>query len=208
MQGRSLAAARRIYISYRPFVHTVNIRTCLHARFSTVTSRLSILMPARRLLIATLSWVIFLSLPGLGRQDDVNARIREEGFQRSLIMETLHHLTDVYGPRLTGSPTLERAGEWALRRMKSYGLVNAHTHAWKWGHPGWENETLVAHMVSPVKAPLVCEVVAWTPSTDGTVTASSVHLVPPASPTQAELDHFLRDIEAQVPGMTFVWSST
>ncbi len=152
----------------------------------------------RRHLAASLTCLLLLSIPGRGQQDDVNARIREEGFERSRIMETLHHLTDVFGPRLTGSPSLERAGEWALNRMASYGLVNTHTHAWEWGHPGWENEVLVAHMVSPAKVPLVCEVVAWTPSTDGTVTASAVHVVPPPSPTQAELDTFLGEIKSQV----------
>ena len=42
---------------------------------------------------------------------DVLGRIREEATTRSQIMRTLHVLTDVYGPRVTGSPSLKAAGE-------------------------------------------------------------------------------------------------
>jgi hypothetical protein len=47
---------------------------------------------------------------------DINARIRQEGLQHSQIMPTLHMLSDVYGPRLTGSPSLRASGEWAPMR--------------------------------------------------------------------------------------------
>jgi carboxypeptidase Q len=50
---------------------------------------------------------------------DINAKIRQEENSRSQIMRTLHFLTDVYGPRLTGSPSLKAAGEWAVKTMES-----------------------------------------------------------------------------------------
>src|ERR1700686_2517867 len=53
---------------------------------------------------------------------DITARIRQEANAHSQIMRTLHFLTDVYGPRLTGSPSLKASGEWAIRTMESWGL--------------------------------------------------------------------------------------
>src|SRR5687768_9529691 len=57
--------------------------------------------------------------------DDPASRIRDEGFNRSQVMKTLSYLTDVIGPRLTGSPNLKRANEWTRDRLAGWGLVNA-----------------------------------------------------------------------------------
>src|SRR5688500_14517104 len=98
---------------------------------------------------------------------EINARIRQEERERSQIMQTMHMLTDVYGPRLTGSPNHKAAAEWAIKLMTEWGLENGHLEPWDFNHPGWLNERLTAHLISPVKDPLVCEVLAWTPSKIG-----------------------------------------
>ena len=41
--------------------------------------------------------------------ETVIAAIKLEGFQHSQVMDTLSWLSDVYGPRLTGSDNLQRA---------------------------------------------------------------------------------------------------
>ena len=66
----------------------------------------------------------------------VHARIRQEAIERSPILRTLHYLTDVYGPRVTGSPSLKAAGEWAVRTMESWGLTNGRLEPWDCGAPG------------------------------------------------------------------------
>src|SRR5215813_11128734 len=86
---------------------------------------------------------------------EINAKIRDEANNRSQIMRTLHFLADVYGPRVTGSPNLKAAGEWAIKTMESWGFSNGHLEPWDFGHPGWTNEYLSAHIVTPVKSPLV-----------------------------------------------------
>ncbi len=58
--------------------------------------------------------------------EDTIARIREEGMNHSQAMETLSYLTDVIGPRLTGSPNMKRANEWTRDKLTSWGLSNAH----------------------------------------------------------------------------------
>ncbi len=131
---------------------------------------------------------------------DVNARIREEEAAHSQVMRTLHFLTDVYGPRVTGSPSLKAAGEWAIKTMESWGMTNGHLEPWDFGHPGWVNERFTAHAIAPFKDQLTAEVLAWTPGTDGTVTAQAYQLELPERPTPADLTAFLNGAKDKVKG--------
>ncbi len=131
---------------------------------------------------------------------EINARIREEARANSQIMRTLHVLTDVYGPRLTGSPNHKAAAEWAVKQMTEWGFVNGHLEPWDFGHPGWLNERFSAHIVAPVKDQLTGEVLAWTKGTNGTVTAAAVNLVLPDRPSQEELTAALDAAKSKVKG--------
>ena len=143
-----------------------------------------------------------LSLPVAAQNGsgDMLSRIRKEAMERSQIMKTMHMFTDVYGPRLTGSPNHKAAAEWAVKQMTAWGLENAHLEPWDFKHPGWLNERLTAHLISPVKDPLVCEVLAWTPSTKGTVQAPVYQLVLPERPTPEQLTMVLNNHKAKVRG--------
>ena len=128
-------------------------------------------------------------------------KIRQEGSANSRILPTLHVLTDVYGPRLTGSPNLKAAGEWAMQQMRDWGLKNTHLEPWDFGHAGWLNERLVAHIVAPVKDALVVEALSWTPGTNGVARGAASQIVlPPAPITQADLTKYLESIRATVKG--------
>src|SRR5574338_1729344 len=129
---------------------------------------------------------------------EMNARIRQEGMKNSQVLRSLHFLTDVYGPRLTGSPNLKSAQEWALSQMKEWGLENGHLEPWDFGHAGWLNERFSMHIVSPVRDSLVGEVLAWTPGTNGALTASAAILLLPDRPTQEKLTSFLSDNKDKV----------
>ena len=131
---------------------------------------------------------------------DMLGRIRKEAMERSQIMKTMHMFTDVYGPRLTGSPNHKAAADWAVKQMTAWGFDNAHLEPWDFKHPGWLNERLTAHLISPVKDPLVCEVLAWTPSTKGTVQAKAYQLVLPERPSQEQLTIFLNNNKTKVRG--------
>lgn len=95
-------------------------------------------------------------------------RIRDEGFRRSKVMETAAELTDVHGPRLTGSPQYKKAAEWARQQLEAWGLANAHLESWPFGR-GWSFDRCSAHVVSPVAFPLVAIPRAWTAGTSGPV---------------------------------------
>ena len=120
--------------------------------------------------------------------------------EHSQIMKTMHILADVYGPRLTGSPNHKGAAEWAIKQMQDWGFENAHLEPWDFGHPGWLNERLTAHVISPVKDSLVCEVLAWTPSTPGVVRAKAYQLILPEKPTQEQLTAAFEKERANVRG--------
>ena len=131
---------------------------------------------------------------------DINAKIRKEETDNSQIMLTMHYLTDVYGPRLTGSPNLKAAGEWAIKQMTAWGFENGHLEAWDFGHPGWTNERFSGFINSPVKDTLTCEVLSWTPGTNGPVTANAYQMTLPEKPSQEEFPAYLATQKDKVKG--------
>jgi carboxypeptidase Q len=155
-----------------------------------------------RRVVALVLLISLLSLPVTAQNGsgDLLKRIRAEAMERSQIMKTMHMFTDVYGPRLTGSPNHKAAAEWAVKQMTAWGFENAHLEPWDFKHPGWLNERLSAHLISPVKDPLVCEALAWTPSTKGTVQGSAYQIVLPERPTQEQLTMVLNNLKAKVRG--------
>src|SRR5262245_56131300 len=138
--------------------------------------------------------------PATDPDPDIQARIRKEGMDNSQIMRTMHFLTDVYGPRLTGSPNHKNAAEWAINQMASWGFDNAHLEPWEFGHSGWLNERASGHVISPYKEPLVFEVLAWTPSTNGALTGKVYQMITPESPTEDEFKAFLEGQKQTVKG--------
>ena len=139
--------------------------------------------------------------PKVERLDaDVMWKIRREATERSQIMRTLHMLTDVYGPRLTGSPNLRRAQDWLVQQATAAGLKNAHLEEWDFGSPGWLNEKTAVHVIAPVKDSLVVEALACTPGTAGTITASTVIVTPPERPTQKDADAFFERLRGNLKG--------
>src|SRR5437016_468103 len=81
-------------------------------------------------------------------------RIRHEAFEGSQVMEHLYYLTDVSGPRLTGSPALRAAAQWAAQQLKNWGLSGAGIEPWGPFGRSWSLLRYSAHMTQPVYAPL------------------------------------------------------
>jgi hypothetical protein len=105
------------------------------------------------------------------------ARIRAEGMQNSQVMELASWMTDVHGPRLSGSPNIQKAGEWAAATMKGWGLENVALEPWtnQTQFPrGWSNDKFYLAAVAPQAFPMTAMSAAWTPGTDGLVRAEAV----------------------------------
>lgn len=144
----------------------------------------------RVLALSVLAFSFLFAVLPLGAQapalSEVCTQIRTEETNSSKIMWIIHEVADVYGPRLTGTPNLKAADDWAVKTMASWGLVNTHLEPWTFQPPnaakpvpGWENEELSAVAVVPFHGPLVVEPLAWTPGTNGAVTANVVIIEPP-----------------------------
>jgi hypothetical protein len=103
------------------------------------------------------------------------AKIRTEGLEKSQVAETMFWLTDRYGPRLTGSPYFEEAGDWAIKELQKYGVQNVRKERWKYGR-GWMLTSFHATMTEPRVMPIIGTVKAWSPGTTGTVTADVVRV--------------------------------
>jgi carboxypeptidase Q len=114
-------------------------------------------------------------------------KIRDEGLNHSKVMETAFYLTDVSGPRLSGSPGLKRAQDWAVNQLKSWGMVNAKREPWGKFGKGWEVEKNYAAITVPYYHAIIAIPKAWTSGTNGAI-KSEVVLI--KADTVTDLDKF------------------
>jgi hypothetical protein len=114
-------------------------------------------------------------------------RIKDEGMNRSQVMKTLSYLSDVIGPRLTNSPNMKRANEWTRDQLTGWGLQNGHLEAWGPFGRGWSLKRFSAQVVEPQSIPLIAYPKAWSPGTNGVITADVVYFNPK---DEAELEQF------------------
>jgi carboxypeptidase Q len=103
-------------------------------------------------------------------------RIRDEGLNRSHVMEFATALMDGIGPRLTGSPNVMKANEWTRDTLTKIGLENAHLEDWGEFGLGWQQLNTWARMVTPDTAVLIVQATPWSPSTSGPVTGDVVYV--------------------------------
>ncbi|HTZ82971.1 MAG TPA: M20/M25/M40 family metallo-hydrolase [Candidatus Acidoferrales bacterium] len=101
-------------------------------------------------------------------------RIREEGLQHSHIMEYASALTDGIGPRLTGSPNLQKANEWTRGQLAAMGCSNAHLEDWGEFGLGWRQLNTWVRMSSPDTAVFIAQALPWSPATHGAVSGNAV----------------------------------
>lgn len=116
---------------------------------------------------------MLLAQPADGAFRQIVRRITEEATARSQVMELARELTDVYGPRLTGSPHLTAAGDFVIQRLRQWGIDRARFERWGPFGPGWTADRFVALAVAPVAFPLHAYPKAWTPGTPGDVVAEA-----------------------------------
>jgi hypothetical protein len=149
-------------------------------------------------LAASLLALPLLALAQPAEKVDLNMihRIKEEAFGRnSKVMDHMFYLTDVNGPRLTDSKGYRAAGEWAVKRLKEYGLENVHLEKWGPFGKAWNVEYYSGHMIEPQYQTIIAYPVAWTPGTNGVVSGNPVLVTPQ---TQEELDKFRGQLAGKI----------
>jgi hypothetical protein len=113
----------------------------------------------------------------------INAKIRDEGLNRSQVLKTFEHFTEVIGPRLTGSPAAKAADEFGANLLKQWGIGNAHLEPWEFGR-GWQLERSIVELTDPRYTPLIGYPEAWSASTTGEIVGTPVFI---GNKTLAEL---------------------
>jgi carboxypeptidase Q len=121
--------------------------------------------------------------------------IKTQAFQHSQVMDHLFYISEVYGPRITSSPNHRAAAEWIVKRLQSYGLQNVHLEPWGPFGNSWQYKKFYGALVEPNYAPLIGFPLAWTPGTDGPVTAEAV-LAP--IHTQADFEKYRGKLKGKI----------
>src|ERR1041384_2035114 len=117
-------------------------------------------------------------LPAISAQQGVNptiAAIKAEGLRSPEAPALFHRLTDVIGPRLTGSPAHLEAARWAVEQFRKWKLVNPRMEPFQFGR-GWSLEKLSVEMIAPRYMPLIGYAEAWSSSTSGVLTGVPIYI--------------------------------
>ena len=131
-----------------------------------------------RLKPLAIALLVVLSATAFARAVSVDwvmvARIREEGLQRSKVMDYEGYIADVLGARLTMSRDMQRAQAWAQAEMRRMGLANVAAEPFMDYGVTWDNEYVSIHMLEPDYQPMVGYPIAHTAGTDGKQVAEAV----------------------------------
>lgn len=102
-------------------------------------------------------------------------KILEEIKQNNELMANLEYLTDMIGPRLTGTEKMNQASQWTMEMFRKYGLANAHVEPWTVAR-AWQRGTARAGIISPVEQSLTVAALGWSPSTAGLLRGGVVYV--------------------------------
>ena len=138
----------------------------------------------KRLLPALLAAALISSLSAQEKVDlGVIHRIKQEAFDNSKVMETLSGLTDLNGPRLTGSAEFQQAADWAKARLEGFGVINVRFEKWGLFGRSWTVRSHSVELLEPRYARLTASPLAWTDPTQGPVTAEAIYA--PLDPSES-----------------------
>ena len=169
-------------------------------------------MIKRKVLAAFLLYAFLIPTVTFGQSAVYNApkedidKIKDEGMNRSQVMQTLSYLTNVIGARLTGGPNLKRANEWTRDTMTKWGMANGHLEAWGPFGRGWQLNHFSAQVSSPYSFPVIAYPKAWSPGFDhmpvmpvvGKVDKKKKPAMPPSSTITADVVYLDGKTEAEL----------
>jgi hypothetical protein len=118
-------------------------------------------------LLVVISFFSFSLIAQEAAVENMSQVIKKHGMDQSEVMEIASWVTDVYGPRLTGSPKLDIATEWAKETLEEWGMQNVHLHEWGPFGRGWEMKHFEMHAIAPNYWPVMAYPKAWSPPVSG-----------------------------------------
>ncbi len=143
-----------------------------------------------------------LSLLAQTEAVDLNTiqRIKMESFRNSEVMEYAFFLTDVYGPRLLGSPNFKAAGDWAMDQFRLLELTNIHQEKLPALGRAWSLEHFTISLLQPSYAPLIGAPLAWSASTGSIIKADAALVLVPKNPTDDDFAAFVEQYKGKLKG--------
>jgi len=106
--------------------------------------------------------------------EDADQKIATEVKAHSELVKNLEYLTTQIGPRLTGSPQMQAASDWTLKRFKDYGVA-AHLETTQIAH-SWTRGFETAEITSPIQKRIGIHAFGWSKATNGEITGNVVVL--------------------------------
>ncbi|MCI0416948.1 M20/M25/M40 family metallo-hydrolase [bacterium] len=124
-------------------------------------------------------FLFLLAIDVAANPDQVNLsvihRIKQEAFPNGKVMDHLFYLTDVNGPRLSGSPEYQSAAEWTVKQLQGWGITNSRLESWGQFGRSWSLQEFNTHMTKPSYTALHAFPLAWSPPTAGVVKGDVVY---------------------------------
>ncbi len=114
--------------------------------------------------------------PPQAPKDAIVDAIIKEATENSQLEKLGHELMDGIGPRLVGTPKMQEANDWAVKKYTDWGIPARNE---KWGEwRGWERGITHIDMVAPWTKSLAGTQLAWSPSTKGKTVTGDVVIIP------------------------------
>jgi carboxypeptidase Q len=104
----------------------------------------------------------------------------DQALNHSDVMQNLRYLTDVIGPRLTGSAAVRQANDWTLERFRAYGL-SVHLEPWTFGGT-WTRGPVRVRLTAPRAHDVLAASWAWAPGTGGATLSGPVVRIDATTP--------------------------
>jgi hypothetical protein len=141
---------------------------------------------------------ILMLLPvGLVSAQSTDAMVESivaEATENSQLKHLAHQLTDVIGPRLVGTPQMEKANNWAVSQFKEWG-ISAENQQWgEW--QGWERGITHIDMVAPRVVSLEGMQLAWSPSTSKKGVKGGILIIPEVE-DKAAFEKWLKTVKGK-----------
>lgn len=127
------------------------------------------------------------------------SRIKDQAFNHSRVMDYVHYLADVNGPRLAASPGYQRAAQWAVGTLKKDGIESARIEEFGDFGRSWSWSGISVQMIEPQVTSLIAVPLAWSAGTEGAITAEAIYAPlweDPNDPDQSNLVLLAERIDA------------
>jgi len=145
-------------------------------------------------------------VPGVSVDTAGVGALIDQGMNHSQVMKNLEYLTDVIGPRLTGSPAARAANDWTMKQFQSYGL-DSHLETWNFGG-SWSRGPMWMRMTAPRAHDVVAASWAWAPGTDGKAVSGPVVRIDASTPESLAANRAkIKGAWVMLRGPSFVWNN-